>query len=170
MGFIYGAAGEEWARRVRRLGAQERERRLEAVNVLLGQPEDLCAPLESELYILRAQLLDDPAEVAFAEMLADIQSATPAEQAVISAARAARDRCMCGDDCEDGAGILPYAAVRMRAYLEANPGREFAWDEEAGIVAVIIPRPPGDPEVVAWSDDLAALLDQVGAPRAVNPS
>lgn len=46
-------AGEERARRVRRLGEEERARRLRAVEVLLGEISD---PLESELYVLRTQL------------------------------------------------------------------------------------------------------------------
>ena len=50
-------AGEEWARRVRRLGEEERARRLQAVEVLLGAPDEICGPLESELYVLRTQLL-----------------------------------------------------------------------------------------------------------------
>lgn len=48
--------GEEWAKRVQRLGPDERARRAEAVRVLLDQPNEISDPLESELYILRGQL------------------------------------------------------------------------------------------------------------------
>lgn len=49
-------AGEEWAKRAGRLGAGERARRLEAVEVLLAQTDEISDPLESELYVLRDQL------------------------------------------------------------------------------------------------------------------
>lgn len=48
--------GEEWAKRIQRLAPDERAARMAAVNTLLAQPEDLCAALETELYILRDQL------------------------------------------------------------------------------------------------------------------
>lgn len=48
--------GEEWARRVQGLGEEERARRLQAVEDLLADPEGISDPLESELYVLRAQL------------------------------------------------------------------------------------------------------------------
>lgn len=48
--------GEEWARRVQGLGEDERARRLQAVNVLLAEVDEISDPLESELYILRTQL------------------------------------------------------------------------------------------------------------------
>ena len=54
-----------------------------------------------------------------------------------------------------------------------NPGRQFAVDEEAGIVAVVVapaPGTPGPPEIIAWSDDLLELLTQVDAPSAENLS
>lgn len=167
MGFIVdGAAGEEWARRVGMLSEQERARRLDAVNVLLSQPDDLCVALESELHVLRSRLVaGGPAAAAFA----GIEVASPAERAIISAARAARPdmaNCACGDDCEDGGEIPPAVVTRVRAYREANPGMEIAWDEETGVFAVVIPHPGGDPQVVAWSLDLAELLDQVGVPPA----
>ena len=60
------------------------------------------------------------------------------------------------------------SAARMRAYLQAHPGRQFAYDE--GIVALLIADPQGPPEVLAWSYHLAELLDLIGAPLAVNPS
>lgn len=53
---ISETAGEEWAQRIERLGAQERERRVQAVNVLLGQPDEISDGLEAELYVLRTQL------------------------------------------------------------------------------------------------------------------
>ncbi|MBO0821308.1 MAG: hypothetical protein J2P26_10705, partial [Nocardiopsaceae bacterium] len=49
-------AGEEWAKRVQRLSAAERDQRLQAVAVLLGQPDDISDGLESELYVLQEQL------------------------------------------------------------------------------------------------------------------
>lgn len=51
-----GVAGQEWAQRVRKLSPQERARRLEAVEILLAEPDDLCGALESELYALQGQL------------------------------------------------------------------------------------------------------------------
>lgn len=47
---------QEWAQRVRALGAEARARRIQAVNVLLDQPDDLSTPLESELHILLGEL------------------------------------------------------------------------------------------------------------------
>lgn len=95
-----------------------------------------------------------------------IQPLSAAEQGVISAARAG---CLCGHAHEDGTGITPVTAARMRAYLQAHPGRQFAYDE--GIVALIIADPVGGaPEVLAWSYHLSELLDLIGAPLAVNPS
>lgn len=49
-------ADEQWAKRVQRLAPAERTRRLQAVEILLAEPDDLSNPLESELYILRDQL------------------------------------------------------------------------------------------------------------------
>lgn len=47
---------EPWAQRVSGLSEGERERRIEAVDLLLDQPDDLSTPLETELYILRDYL------------------------------------------------------------------------------------------------------------------
>lgn len=92
------------------------------------------------------------------------QDLTAAEQDIILAARASRDQCLCGEP-HDG-GITPAVKARMRAYLAAHPGHQFAYDDEPGIVAVIIPNDSGAPEVVAWADSLLSLLDIVGAPPA----
>lgn len=61
---------------------------------------------------------------------------------------------------------MPAMITQMKAYLYAHLDRQFAVDAEAGIISVIIPRPYGDPEVIARSPDLAALLNQIGAPAA----
>lgn len=91
-------------------------------------------------------------------------SPTATEQRALSAAKASRERCLCGEVHPDGDGVTQGVTARMRGYLAANPGHQFAVDDEAGIVAVIIPRDPGPPEVLAWSGDLIALLDQIEAP------
>lgn len=97
------------------------------------------------------------------------QPPTAAEQGIIRAARDSRDRkCLCGESHEGA--ITPAAKARMLAYLAANPGRQFAYDEEDGIVAVIIPRGSDAPDVVAWADCLITLLDNIGAPPAAELS
>lgn len=48
--------GDEWQQRIGMLSTGERMRRMEAVNVLLGQPDEISDPLESELYVLRSEL------------------------------------------------------------------------------------------------------------------
>jgi len=58
----------------------------------------------------------------------------------------------------------------MQGYLAIHPGHQFAVDDEAGIVAVIAPHESGQPEIIALSEDLAALLDAVSAPAAENLS
>lgn len=75
-----------------------------------------------------------------------------------------RDRCACGAIHSDG--VTPAMIARMKAYVAAHPDRQFAVDDEAGIVAVIIPHPPDDPEVIDRSPDLADLLNRIGAPAA----
>ena len=105
---------------------------------------------------------------------ASSQHPTAAEQSVILAARASRDRCVCGEVHEDpGDGVTPAVIARMRGYLAANPGHRFAVDDDAGIVAVITghdPASPGTPEILAWSGDLIALLDSVDAPSTAGMS
>lgn len=49
-------AGTEWVQRVQRLSLAEREQRVQHVDALLAEAEDISDPLESELYILRDQL------------------------------------------------------------------------------------------------------------------
>ena len=90
---------------------------------------------------------------------------TDVELGVISAARARRQQCRCGQAHEDG-GVAPAVVARMRGYLAAHPGHQFAVDDEAGIVAVIIARDSAVPEVVAWAGDLPGLLDDIGAAPA----
>lgn len=75
-----------------------------------------------------------------------------------------RDQCTCGEIHPDG--VTPAMIGRMKAYVAAHPDRQFAVDDQAGIVAVVISHPPGDPEVVARSTDLADLLNRIGAPAA----
>lgn len=101
--------------------------------------------------------------------------ANTGEQDILRAARAIRDRCVCGKTHPDGDGITPAVVGRMRAYLAGNPGHQFAVDEEAGIVAVVVapapaPGAPGPPEIIAWSNDLLELLAQIDAPPAENLS
>lgn len=98
------------------------------------------------------------------------QHPTAAEQDMLSAARASRERCLCGEVHDDGDGITPALVARIRGYLAANPGHQIAYDDEAGIVAVIIARDPGPPEVLAWSGCLVGLLDDIGAPPAAGLS
>jgi hypothetical protein len=69
------------------------------------------------------------------------------------------------------AGLVPPSvAGRMRAYLAAHPGQQFASDEESGIVAVVIPHGLEDPEVIASAGDLIELLDSIEAPSAAELS
>lgn len=75
-----------------------------------------------------------------------------------------RGRCECGN--VHPGGVTPTMIARMKAYLHAHPDRQFAVDDDAGIVAVIISHLPGDPEVIARSPDLADLLNRIGAPAA----
>lgn len=49
-------ADQDWAQRVASLSPTERTRRTEAVDILLGQPEDISDIIETELYILRDRL------------------------------------------------------------------------------------------------------------------
>lgn len=99
------------------------------------------------------------------------QPPTAAEQSVILAAQASQGRCVCGEVHE--AGITPAVIARMKGYIAAHPGQQFAADEEAGIMAVIVtpdPAEPGPPHIIAWSRDLLALLDDIGAPPAADLS
>lgn len=75
-----------------------------------------------------------------------------------------RDRCACGEIHPDG--VTPAMIARMKAYAAAHPDHQFAVDEEAGIIAVVIPRPSGGLQVLAHSHDLTDLLDRIGAPSA----
>lgn len=76
-----------------------------------------------------------------------------------------RDRCACGEPHEDDVtAVTPATTARMRAYLAANPAHQFAVDEDSGIVALIRPRDPVAPEIIAWSTTLPDLLTQVDAP------
>lgn len=92
------------------------------------------------------------------------------EQEALLAAHADRGRCQCGEAHEDGSRVTSAEIARMKAYLAANPGHQFAVDEEAGIIAVIAVDPgvgePGQPTVLAWSADLVVLLDEISAPTA----
>jgi hypothetical protein len=162
--------GTDWARQVQGLGAAERERRAGLVDGLLAEPEDLSDGLETELYILREVLATGQAGEAGAGGPDVSGLATLGEQLAVAAAGAEQERCLCGDCHDDGTGIPPSVVGRMRAYLAAHPGQQFASDEESGIVAVIIPRGLEDPEVIASAGDLTELLDLVGAPSAAELS
>jgi cytochrome c553 len=166
-------AEEDWARRIQQLSTEEREQRAGLVDALLARPEDLCDGLETELYILRAVLrtrLAGPAGETGTGMPDATGPATLGEQLAVAAAGAEQERCLCGDCHDDGTGIPPSVAGRMRAYLAAHPGQHFAADEEGETVAVIIPRGLEDPEVIASADSLTELLDSVGAPSAAELS
>lgn len=98
---------------------------------------------------------------------------TDDELNVICSARSSREGCLCGEVHPGGDGITPAVIARMRGYLAANPGHQFAVDDEAGIVAIVIPRAsadPGPPEILAWSGDLLELLDSIDAPSAADLS
>lgn len=96
--------------------------------------------------------------------------AAAAEEEAIAAARASRETCLCGEAHSDHDGITPALLARMRGYLAMNPGQQFAYDDEAGIVAVIIPHDPAPPDIIAWSDSLPSLLDIISAPPAAELS
>lgn len=89
---------------------------------------------------------------------------TAAEEAVISAARAKQEKCHCGEP--HGDGIAPALIARMKGYLAEHPGQRFAYDDESEIVALVVPRDPDPPEILAWAACLADLLDTVEAPPA----
>jgi len=88
-----------------------------------------------------------------------------AEQDAITAARAARQRCACGEPHDDGSEVSPATIGRARGYIAAHPGHQLAIDEN-GTLAVIVLREPGPPRVLATSECLEELLDTVGAPAA----
>lgn len=101
------------------------------------------------------------------------QAATAAEQGILHAARACRERCACGEAHDDGADVTPAVIVRMRAYVAAHPGHQFVVDDDEGLVAaVIVPAPgaSGPLRVLACSGDLTGLLDEIGAPSAEDMS
>lgn len=87
-----------------------------------------------------------------------------AERDLISAAGGARKQCVCGDGPCDGA-VTAEDTVRMRAYLAAHPGHQFAYDDD-GAVGVIAPGDSGVPDVIAASYTMRELLDLIGAPDA----
>lgn len=101
------------------------------------------------------------------------QTPTAAEQDMLHAARASRERCACGEVHEDGDGVAPAVIGRMKAYLTAHPGHQFVVDDDAGLVAVVIvpgPGASGPLRVLACSGDLTELLDEIGAPAAEDMS
>lgn len=97
---------------------------------------------------------------------------TAAEEDVIRTARADQERCACGEvHLADDGRVSPATVTRMRAYLAAHPEHQFAVDDDAGFIAVIAVRAASDePQVLACSDNLHALLNHVGAPSAENLS
>lgn len=88
------------------------------------------------------------------------------EHQALAVARAERARCVCGGIHADGREIACSTVARMRAHLATHPEHQFALDDEAGIVAVIVPRAPCPPEIIAWSASVTGLLDSLGAPSA----
>jgi len=91
-----------------------------------------------------------------------LSPASPAEQVVITAARAARQQCICGGACGEGAIPLPAVlAGRLRRYLAEHPGHGLFHDEE-GNVAMVLDWQPGNPDVRA-APDLETLLDELDA-------
>lgn len=101
----------------------------------------------------------------------DLPAPMDKEQSAICSARTSRERCLCGELHADG--ITPTVVARMKAYLAANPGQQFAFDDEAGILAVVIAPDPGDsgpPEIIGWARDLIELLDTIGAPSVAGLS
>jgi hypothetical protein len=91
-----------------------------------------------------------------------LSPASPVEQAVITAARAARQQCICGGACGEGAIPLPAAlAGRLRRYLAEHPGHALFHDQE-GNVAMVLDWQPGNPGVRA-APDLETLLDELDA-------
>lgn len=91
-----------------------------------------------------------------------------AEQDIISAARDARERCVCGDDPCHGA-VTTEDVGRIRAYLAAHPGQQFAYDDD-GAVGVIAPGDSGLPDVIAAAYTMRELLDLIEAPDAATMS
>lgn len=49
-------AEAKWVNRLKQLSPAERERRTQAVDILLGEPQELNDVLESELWVLREVL------------------------------------------------------------------------------------------------------------------
>lgn len=101
------------------------------------------------------------------------QQPTPAEQNAITGARTNSEQCACGQPHTDGHAVTPATVARMKGYVAAHPGHQFAIDEEAGIIAVITGSDagcPGQPQVIASSTDLADLLDAIDAPASAELS
>jgi hypothetical protein len=114
------------------------------------------------------------------------------EQAVVSAARAARAQCICQEEGDDGGPcgcavpVTREQVGRLRAYAGQHPERAFIMSElaSAWMSALADFLPPGDGDedrVLAWmsdpyvlppaadlrsSADLGELLDMLGAPPA----
>jgi hypothetical protein len=91
---------------------------------------------------------------------------SPAEQLVITAAGHARQRCICGGECE-AEGSIPITAgtaARLRLYKAQNPGHGFYHDDE-GNWAAVVNYNPENPDVRA-APSLEALLDELGMPPA----
>lgn len=73
-------------------------------------------------------------------------------------------RCVCGEFHSGDRGVTAATMTRMRAYLTAHPGHQFAVDDDTGIIAVIVTPLPGTSgplRVIARSTDLADLLDAI---------
>lgn len=98
-----------------------------------------------------------------------LSPASPAEQVIITAARAARQQCICGGACSEEAIPLPAAlAGRLRRYLAEHPGHGFFHDQE-GNVAMVLDWRPDHPGVRA-APDLETLLDELDATPAADLS
>lgn len=97
------------------------------------------------------------------------QAITATERDTLHAARAKRDRCVCGELHDDDDYITPATIARMKAYLALHPGRQFVVDEDVGLIAVIVvpaPNASGPLQIIAQSRDLPDLLTRIGAPPA----
>lgn len=97
------------------------------------------------------------------------QPVTAAEQEALHGARAKHERCACGQAHDDDDYITPATIGRMRAYLALHPGHQFAIDEDAGIIALILApalNASGPLQILDQDGNLLEFLDRIGAPPA----
>jgi hypothetical protein len=99
----------------------------------------------------------------------------PAGHPAITAASRTRTACICGGDCggRDHDAITTEQLTRMRAYLAAHPGHQFATagPGDPAIFAILIPCAGQQPPVIIQArPTLPALLDAISAPPATSLS